>query len=220
MKPRLLDLFSGAGGAAKGYADAGFEVVGVDLHPQPEFPFEIHQADALTFLAEHVGEFDAYHASPPCHDHSALSSFTGKDGTGELLTQTHAIFSELSEPWVIENVGRAKMPGALVLCGSEFGLQHDGWWLSRHRQFLSNVPLWGAGGCRCSGKKIAGVYGHSDGPVYKPGRKGWSVPTPFAQQLLATPWINNRHQIAQAIPPAYTEFVGEQLLEFMARAVA
>lgn len=91
---RLLDLFSGAGGSATGYARAGFEVVGVDHVMQPRYPFEHYVADALEFLAAHGREYDAIHASPPCHDHSTLASMTGMDGTGELLDQTRQALRE------------------------------------------------------------------------------------------------------------------------------
>ena len=85
MKPRLLDLFCGAGGASVGYHRAGFDVVGVDHRPQPRYPFEFHRADAMTFPMD---GYDAIHASPPCHDHSPLSGPGGKDGTGWMLTAT------------------------------------------------------------------------------------------------------------------------------------
>lgn len=219
-RPRLLDLFCCAGGASKGYVDAGFDVVGVDNKPQPEYPFDFHQADALEFLDGYGHNFDAVHASPPCHDHSALSSFVEKDGTADLLDLTRQALNATGKPYVIENVVGAAMPGALTLCGTEFGRQVNGWWLARHRLFESNINLWGAGGCHCRGRRIAGVYGHSDGPVYKPGRKGWSVPSPMARELLGTPWITNRHALAQAIPPVYTRHIGEQLLRAVAEVAA
>lgn len=95
MRPRLLDLFCCQGGAARGYADAGFDVVGVDITPQPRYPFEFHQGDALEFLAEHGAEFDAVHASPPCHDHGSLKSLSGLNGTGWLLAATRDALTEL-----------------------------------------------------------------------------------------------------------------------------
>jgi DNA (cytosine-5)-methyltransferase 1 len=205
-----------------GYHRAGFTVVGIDIDPQSEYPFEFHQADALAFLREHGHKFAAVHASPPCHDHSTLSSLSGMDGTADLLDATREALARLPQPWVIENVAGARgaMREPLRLCGTEFGLQAEGWWLARHRLFESNVPLWGAGGCHCAGRKIAGVYGHSDGPVYKEGRKGWSAPSPLARELLGTPWITNRHALAQAIPPAFTEFIGEQLLSAVTEVAA
>jgi DNA (cytosine-5)-methyltransferase 1 len=162
--PRLLDLFCCEGGAARGYADAGFEVVGVDIERQPRYPFEFHQGDAMTWP---LAGFDAVHASPPCQDHSALSTLQADHGTGWMLSATVERLTAWGGPWIVENVAGADMPGALTLCGSEFGLgavdkgryRH----LKRHRQFLSNVLLMGAGGCHCHGRRIGGVYGNGGG---------------------------------------------------------
>src|SRR5688572_23557876 len=95
MRPRLLDLYSGAGGAAMGYHQAGFDVVGVDVRPQPRYPFEFIQADALDVLADRsfIAGFQAVHASPPCHDHSSLATVAGQDGTGWLLPATRELLN-------------------------------------------------------------------------------------------------------------------------------
>lgn len=108
--PRLLDLFCGAGGAGMGYHRAGFDVVGVDINPQPDYPFTFHQADALEFLAEHGHEYDAIHASPPCQDHSTLRSRTVDHGTAHLLADALDALDALGSPYVVENVMGAKMP--------------------------------------------------------------------------------------------------------------
>lgn len=221
-KPYLLDLYCGAGGAARGYADAGFEVVGVDINPQPRYPYEFHQYDALTLLrAQRNGwegwphHFDAVHASPPCHDHSTLSSITGADGSGALLATTRELLARLGRPYVIENVMGAPMREALVLCGSELGLSthYNGRriWLRRHRQFESNILLMGAGGCNCYGRHIIGVYGHGDGGG-RGRRKGWKGTFALRKDVMGIDWMN-RDELAQAIPPAYTRFIGEQLIE-------
>lgn len=135
---RLLDLYCCQGGAAKGYHDAGFEVVGVDLNPQPRYPYEFHQADALEYLAEHGHEFDAWHASPPCRDHTALTSRAGFEGSGHLLADTRAAFQAhpARRPWVIENVPGAPMRVDLMLCGGMFGLR-----TYRHRWFELSDPM-------------------------------------------------------------------------------
>ena len=153
VRPRLLDLFCGAGGAAMGYHRAGFEVVGVDVKAQPRFPFQFVRADALEYLAAHGGEFDAVAASPPCFDWSTLAAMTGGDGSGWLLDATRTALDALGRPYVMENVPGAPMRYGLRLCGSEFGLStidHDGQrvQLRRHRYFESNVFLMGAGGCQ------------------------------------------------------------------------
>jgi DNA (cytosine-5)-methyltransferase 1 len=225
---RILDLFCGAGGAAVGYCRAGFDVVGVDCVPQPRYPFEFVRADALTWLLDaDLTRFDAIHASPPCHDHSALSGLTGHDGTGHLLDATRSALEATGLPWVIENVSRASMPGSLTLCGSEFNLTDGPYTLRRHRQFLSNVFLMGAGGCACSGRRVIGVYGdlskndrpatsrrRADGRPHGDMRAGLDR----ARRIMRMPWANAR-ELTQAIPPAYTQHVGEWLAEHLRRQV-
>jgi DNA (cytosine-5)-methyltransferase 1 len=222
VKPRLLDLFCGEGGAAAGYADAGFEVVGVDHAPQPRYPFEFHQGDAMTWPLD---GFDVVHASPPCHDHSTLRTTAGRDGTGWMLAATVERLTAWGDGlWVVENVASADMPRALVLCGSEFGLgavdkgrfRH----LRRHRRFLSNVLLMGAGGCTCSGRLIGGVYGHG-GAVPRPdGRRGGhQLSVVPARQAMQMDWASMRG-LSQAIPPAYTRFIGEQLMDRLGAVAA
>jgi DNA (cytosine-5)-methyltransferase 1 len=227
-RPVLLDLFSGAGGAAKGYHDAGFDVIGVDINPQPRYPFRFVQGDALDVLAgwDLLPPFDAIHASPPCRDHSSLSFVLGKAGSGHLLAATRRALIRTGKPYVIENVEGAEQPGALTLCGTEFGLSavdQDGEvrWLKRHRQFESNVFLIGAGGCNCLGRRIGGVYGGGGGAprtqVSNGGRRrgGYQMGAEQARAILGVPWMN-RYEAAQAIPPAYTQFIGEQLLAHLA----
>lgn len=146
-RPRLLDLFSGAGGAAMGYARAGFDVVGIDIEWQKHYPFQFRQGDAIEYLRwqiDHPGEFVAIHASPPCQDWSSLSSVSGLHGTADLLFQTLALLSETNLPWIVENVVGAPLPNqatldgrhGVELCGTMFGLQ-----VLRHRLFESNVPI-------------------------------------------------------------------------------
>lgn len=212
----LLDLCSGGGGAGKGYHDAGFGVVGVDIEFQPDYPFTFIQADAMTFPLE---GFDAYHSSPPCDDHSALAVVNAEKGTGWMLPATLERFAALDAPWVVENVEMADMPGAVTLCGTEFGLKarmDDGRevWLKRHRKFRSNVWLWGAGGCNCHGKPIIGVYGGgAGGPRNGAGRGPGAARA--AREVMGIGWMN-RDQLDRAIPPAYTEYIGAQLLEHLA----
>lgn len=224
-RPKLLDLFSGAGGGAVGYHRAGFDVTGVDIRPMPRYPFEHIVADALDVLAdgEFLAGFDAVHASPPCRDHSPLAHVRGAAGTGHLLAETRRLLRAWDGPYVIENVADADMPGSLVLCGTEFGLKtvdQDGVerWLKRHRRFESNVPLWGAGGHYCGGRRIGGVYGNGGGAprtqVSNGGRRrgGYQLGADQARAILGVPWMN-RDEAAQCIPPVYTEHVGGILLD-------
>lgn len=218
MKLKLLDLYCCEGGAARGYADAGFDVVGVDIEPQPRFPFEFHRADALAFLAEHGREFDAIHASPPCQDHSALSTLHEAHGTGWLLDATRQALQASGLPWVMENVVGADMPGALVLCGSEFGLSADcrdgvRRQLRRHRLFESSLLLMGAGSCGHWGQPV-GIYGNGGGGQMT---RGYKATKAEAAQALRIDWMT-RAGLSQALPPAYTQFIGEQLLQAIEQA--
>ncbi|MCK9597477.1 MAG: DNA cytosine methyltransferase [Sphaerochaeta sp.] len=210
MKPRLLDLFCGAGGAAMGYHRAGFEVVGVDIKPQPHYPFEFHQADALTYPLE---GFDAYHASPPCQGYSSMR-FLGK-GAGKapkLVTEVRALLVSTGRPYVIENVIGAPLMSPIKLCGSMFGLS-----VRRHRLFETTVFLLSP---RCNhGLNEIAVYGdhpedcfiHRSGEFIKGGvRRAKDIET--ASQAMGIDWMDWK-EITQAIPPAYTEFIGKYLMQ-------
>lgn len=210
-RPRLLDLFCGAGGATRGYQRAGFHVVGVDNRPQPRYVGdEFLQADALAVLADPVflAGFDTIHASPPCHDHSALVSRSGEDGSGWLLTATRLALQGLTIPWVIENVPGSSVRKDLVLCGGMFGLR-----TYRHRWFevSPDIALIGRAAhpphvIRTSTKRRracwdAGMHISITGDV------GVYV----GSAAMGIDWMTG-DELSQAIPPAYTEFVGEQLL--------
>jgi DNA (cytosine-5)-methyltransferase 1 len=211
-RPRLLDLFCGAGGAAVGYHRAGFDVVGVDLHPQPNYPFTFVQADALAYPLD---GFDAVHASPPCQAYSTLSAcrpgLAARHPDLVDATRVHVMASRL--PYVIENVPGAPLWDPIVLCGTMFGLGYGGLELRRHRLFESNVPLVPPGPCR-HGRGVIGVYGdhvrirgsrtnHPDGATA--GRVAMGMPGATVRGM------------AQAIPPAYTEHIGRQLLDHLGR---
>src|SRR6266545_1657256 len=121
-RPRLLDLFCGAGGAAMGYSRAGFGVVGVDINPQPHYPFEFVQMDVFELpYSLLAGDYDAIHASPPCQDHSMARNSGGLHGTGWMLGRTLELLAKEKVPWVVENVEGAVMPSAMILCGASFG---------------------------------------------------------------------------------------------------
>jgi DNA (cytosine-5)-methyltransferase 1 len=199
----LLDLCCGAGGATKGYQDAGFYVVGVDIKPQPRYcGDEFIQADAMTFPLD---GFDAVHASPPCHDHSALSSLSADHGTGWMLAATVERLAASGKPWVVENVvgPTVTMTGWwFVLCGSSFDLK-----VRRHRRFgCSQLILPPPCRHREQGQPL-GVYGNGGGGQMTRGRKA----TPAeAREAMGIDWMSHR-EIAQAVPPAYTEYIGQQL---------
>lgn len=207
-----------------GYHRAGFDVVGVDSNPDVgvHYPFEFHVGDAMTWPLD---DFDVVHASPPCHGHSALNVVNKIEyGTEWMLGATIDRLEEWGGIFVVENVATARrhMPNALRLCGSELGLRttmpgYGEVWLARHRLFESNVFLWGAGGCNCRGKWNVGVYGHGAGGsgqrVRGPGTAQAS------REVMGIDWMS-RDELDEAIPPAYTEFIGAQLIEQLARAAA
>lgn len=214
-RPRILELFCCEGGSGQGYADSGFDVVGVDHVQQDRYPFEFHLGDAATWPLE---GFDAVHASPPCEDHSVTMAFGLADrGTGWLLPHTIARLRASGLPYVIENVEskavKAHMPGAVRLCGSMFGLgaqDSKGTYriLRRHRLFLTSFPLI-VPPCTCRGKAVGGVYGHGEQGVN--GGRGYGFAADRAREAMGMPWVS-RDGAAQAIPPAYTRFIGEQLM--------
>jgi DNA (cytosine-5)-methyltransferase 1 len=216
-EPGIIDLFSCQGGAATGYARAGFRPEGVDIVRQPRYPFTFHLGDASTYPLD---GFRAAHASPPCEDHSVTMGFGMADrGTGWLLPHTIERFKAWGGVWVVENVDsaatRAFMPGALMLCGSMFGLgakdsRGNYRVLRRHRLFLSNVPLVAPGPCTCAGKLVGGVYGHGEQGVN--GGRGYGFAAAAARKAMGMPWAS-RNGTAEAIPPAYTEFIGKALIQ-------
>ena len=211
-RPRLLDLFCCEGGAAKGYTDAGFEVIGVDIDPQPRYPYEFHQGDATSWPLD---GYDAIHASPPCKDHTDLAAQSGGDGTGWMLQHT----IDRLTAWVVENVespsAKRHMNGALTLCGSAFGLGAAGRLLKRHRLFLTNVPML-APPCVCSGWPIGGVYGTGGTGQMT---RGYKFHPEDAKQAMGIAWMS-RDGLSQAIPPAYAQFIGEQLVTALAPSLA
>lgn len=214
-RPRLLDLFCGAGGAARGYADAGFEVVGVDIAPQPRYPYEFNQADAIEFP---LNGFDVIHASPPCQDHSLLRRNYGapEHGTGWLLHATLRRLREQPRPWVVENVVGAPLPSALVLCGASFGLGASGLDLNRHRLFETSWMMLAPPCAHRPGKTI-GVYGNGTNAWHRK-KLGRCISKAEAREAMGIDWMT-RGELTQAIPPAFTRFIGEQLLAHLRAGV-
>lgn len=213
---RLLDTFCKAGGAGMGYYQAGFEVVGVDIEPQPRYPFEFHQADAFEYIAQHGGEFDVIHASPKCQKFSIMSR--GRWQNKKHLDQIgplRKILNQLGKPYIIENVSRAPLINPILLCGTMFGLQtKEGNQLHRHRLFEVNPQIyWLTTPCHHSGIQAVGVYGHSGGSSNRDGIKMFGVDV--WKEVMQIDWMTG-NELAQAIPPAYTKWIGERLLELLA----
>lgn len=217
-RPLLLDLFCKQGGASMGYRRAGFAVVGVDIEPQPRYPFEFHQADAFDFLAAHWYEFDAIHASPPCQAYSALKSLSDSSHP-QLVVPVRWALQSTGKPYVIENVPGAPLADPVTLCGSMFDLGtvcRDGVYrqLRRHRLFESNVPL-STLTCDHQGQAV-GVYGLGGGGQMARGYKGDKKDSLAA---MGTDWMD-RKGVSQAIPPAYTEYIGKQLIAALQKEAA
>ena len=202
--PKLLDLFCGAGGASMGYHHAGFdEIVGVDINPQPRYPFEFIQADALEYVAEHGDEFDAIHASPPCQRYSVMSR--NHTEHPDLYAPTRELLLASGQPWIIENVIGAPYGYGFVLCGSMFNLV-----VRRHRNFETSwLHLMGL---RCDhakqGRPIT-VTGNGGSSPRRHSHKGIKAEWPdYMGMAWATP-----KECTQAIPPAYTEYIGHELIK-------
>jgi DNA (cytosine-5)-methyltransferase 1 len=207
-RPKLLDLFCGAGGCSVGYDRAGFDVTGVDVRPQPRYPFRFIQADALAYVAGHGHEYDAIHASPPCQAYSTIGTLHRDRTYPDLVAATRDALDAVGRPWIIENVPGAPMRRDVTLCGSMFGLG-----VRRHRWFEGSpmLPPW-TPPCNHS-QPITGVYGHSHGKndAWNHGRKQ------LLRSDLATwnwamgiDWMTAA-EITQAIPPAYTVWLGRHL---------
>ena len=202
-RPRIADLFCGAGGAAMGLHRAGFEVVGFDIEPQPRYPFEFHQQDALTV---DLSGFDAVWASPPCQRFTVMRR---DNNHVDLLTPIRPILEASGKPYIIENVPGAPMRKDSVLCGSAFGLK-----VRRHRWFESNIPLGLAPPCnhKEQGRPIT-VTGHGGG---RPRPHSWKGIKSEWPQYMGMPWATPE-ECAQAIPPCYSEFLGKRLMEYLDR---
>lgn len=212
-RPKLADLFCGAGGASVGYHRAGFDVTGVDVRSQPNYPFSFVETDALEF---DLSGFDAVAASPPCQSFSAYrrKGHGVGDGYPDLIDQTRRLLQATGLPYVIENVLGAPLDSPITLCGSSFGLD-----VRRHRWFESNLAL------------LAAPCDHSwQTPRFPPATNRtnlrrtveigvWRIPLETQQRAMGIDWMT-LPELSQAIPPAFTEHIGRQLLAHVASEAA
>jgi DNA (cytosine-5)-methyltransferase 1 len=212
-KPRLLDLFCCAGGASMGYSRAGFEVVGVDISPQPNYPFEFIQADALSLDAKFITSFDALHASPPCQAYSDLAK---RNGNGHewprLIEPIRKLLSRAGLPYVIENVDGAPLWNPVVLCGTMFPRLR----VLRHRLFEANflilAPPHKKHPLVHTFDKRKSHYGKTDEwKDFVQVTGGGNCTLAAARQAMGIDWMT-KNEINESIPPAYTEFIGQQML--------
>lgn len=213
---RLLDLFCGAGGAAVGYNRAGFEVVGIDHEPQPRYPFEFQQADALEFVRAEGSQFDVIHASPPCQAFTGMRRITlARFGRApehpDLIAATRDALQKTGRVYIIENVQGSPLFTQIILCGASLGLPH----IARHRHFESNVLLFAPKCAHRSNEYTIGVYGsRPDGRrvSYRRHRLCRVANSLMEAQIeMGIDWMV-WDEITQAVPPVYTEYLGRQLL--------
>jgi DNA (cytosine-5)-methyltransferase 1 len=203
MKPKLLDLFCCQGGAGMGYHKAGFEVTGVDISPQPRYPFTFVQADAIEYLNAHASEFDAVHASPPCQAHTNAQKIMN-NAHPDLIEPTRYALRELGVAYVIENVPGAPLKNPFELCGAMFGLG-----TYRHRLFETSFhvaapehPKHFARTTKMGRKPIEGEMMHVVGNFSGVEK---------ARRAMGIDWMT-RDGLRESIPPAYTEYIGHYLM--------
>lgn len=234
-RPKLLDLFCCEGGASEGYYRAGFDVYGVDRDKRSAYRFAFHHGDALAVLVIllsggsvrftrpdgttedlYLADFAAVHASPPCQKFSTITPESARDDHPDLIVPIRWLFKMLTIAWVIENVegARTELDHAMKLCGSSFGLR-----VRRHRYFESNVWLTSIPCEHAAQGRPVGVYGdhpQDDEDYRRPdGNKAKTLAE--AQEAMGMPWATWRG-VTEAIPPAYTEFIGAQLIEALEAA--
>jgi DNA (cytosine-5)-methyltransferase 1 len=219
-RPRLLDLFCCAGGAGTGYFRAGFDVVGVDLNPQPNYPFAFVQTNALKLDPKFISTFDAIHASPPCQSYSDLAKRNGNaDAWPRLIDPIREVLERSGLPYIIENVEGAPLRNPTVLCGTMFkGLR-----VIRHRLFETNFPILtpkhGPHPKVHTFDKRKAHYGKTNDMVdFVQVTGGGNCTIAAARDAMGIDWMT-KNELNEAIPPAYTFFIGKQLLAFMVATV-
>lgn len=222
-RPLLLDLFCGAGGCAVGYHRAGFDVVGVDHKPQPRYPFEFDQGDAILKLRHlldsgfvypngrplRLEDFAAIHASPPCQAYTVGRKIHDSGGRhADLVHECRQLLERTGLPWVIENVPGAPLKTPVILCGTMFGLQ-----VLRHRLFESSVVLLVPPHQKHpKGNLTNACHGYSTGDTGFVCVAGNNFVREAGAKAMGIDWMTRREELAQAIPPAYCEFIGKQLI--------
>ncbi|NBW22325.1 MAG: DNA cytosine methyltransferase [Caulobacteraceae bacterium] len=208
---RLLDIFCGAGGASTGYHQAGFDVEGIDIKHGKRYPFTYHKLDFNTLDVDMLRGYDFIHASPPCQTFSITKNLRNAQGKStdkvDLLEPTRKLLKESGVPYVIENVPGAPLINPIQLCGSSFGLR-----VRRHRLFESNLPIVGS---ICDHKKQGrpvGIYGSMKDEIPKGGKTAESIEQ--ARVAMGIDWMI-WGELVEAIPPAYTEYLGRQIWRFL-----
>lgn len=210
-----------------GYYRAGFDVLGVDIKPQPHYPFWFYQGDALEFVTKHGHEFDAIHASPPCQKYTSALGIHQRDiEYPDLVDTTRETLASVGKPFVIENVVGSPLRGNLMLCGSMFGLGYEGLSLERHRIFECVGFQIGMSPYSCNharwsisifGDHIMG--GPKNGHTYKHVNERVRYPVSVGRLAMGIDWMTGK-ELKESIPPAYTEYIGKQLIDILERQAA
>lgn len=201
---RLLDLFCCQGGASAGYAAAGFDVTGVDLHPQPRYPYRLIQDDAIDYAKRHGHTYDVIHASPPCQAYSNAQRIRDRVHP-DLIGPTRDVLEMLGVPYIIENVPGAPLKNPVELCGAMFGLR-----TYRHRIFESTIDITPPPHPEHQTRQIKMGRALQDGDWYQ--AIGNFSGVAYVRRDLGVPWMN-RDGIRESIPPAYTEHIGRAFLQ-------
>lgn len=207
----LLDLFCGAGCAGEGYRRMGFDVVGVDIRPQPNNPHTFHEGDAIEFLREFGHEFDLIHASPPCQEHTVYRNCRPghKPKWPCMIAETREALKDVGVPWVIENVPKAPLIDPIQICGTGLGIR-----VRRHRLFESSFPI-APVPCdhgRFTDRIFPGSTNRPNGrTVCNIGE--YRVPLDVQKKHMGVDWPIKLGELSLGIPPAYTEHVASEFLK-------
>jgi DNA (cytosine-5)-methyltransferase 1 len=219
-RPRLLDTFCKAGGCSVGYQRAGFDVTGVDIEPQPRYPYDFFQADALEYIYAHGNEYDVIHASPPCQAYSMSQNMhaSGKNHP-DLVGTVRNVLLASGRPWVIENVNGSPLGHSVMLCGLSFGLR-----VIRHRWFESSVLLFAPEHSPHPKHLRTGTFANRRrgvGTGYSTGAQGLvcvagnNFNREAGMEAMGIDWPMSRKEVANAIPPLYTKYIGHQLMRII-----
>jgi len=206
---KLLDLFCGAGGASAGYAKAGFDVTGIDIKHGKRYPFTYIRGDVRDYLhPEFLSQFDVIAASPPCQTHSITQHLRNAQGKStskiDMIPETRTALMASGKPYIIENVQGSPLIDPIKVCGSAFGLK-----VRRHRLFESNIKLRGTD-CRHKEQgKPVGIYGSMRDEIPNGGHTAKTMPQ--ANNAMGIDWMI-WGELVESIPPAYTEFIGRQVI--------
>ena len=225
-KPKVLDGFSGAGGASVGYSRAGFDVVGIDIAPQPRYPFPFILGDFLVifprmlrgekFIASDgnqygIDNFQVFNTSPPCQAYSISRNNGAHKGAPKLIEPVREVLRAAGKIYVIENVYGAPLVNPVQICGASFGLGVLGYDLCRHRYFETNVPILSMP-CQHRRGHTIGVYGNGTN-TWHLEKLGRAITFAEKRTAMGIEWMTLQ-ELNEAVPPAYTEWFGGQIMAY------